>query len=160
MFSALRTGMRVQAQTQLQSRAGDWSGVRLIVQLCEGILPLYAAFLVAGYFHPEQFAIDIVELGFVKWTFWAVAGALGGILLLSAALLVFFMVYAPFYLVARAWYTLTGGRWVDRAEIRFYLLACAFLFLLILLVLWDPHWAGVTFVILAGCTLHLWRWFA
>ena len=152
--------MRSHVETQSDSRLGEWSTIRWFVQLCEGILPLYAALLVTGYFHPEQLPIDLSESGVVRWAMWVIAGALGGILLLSAALLLFFMVYAPFYLVSKAWYALTGGRWVDRAEIRFYLLACAFLVLLVLLASWDPNWAAMTFVILAGFTLHLWRWFA
>ena len=153
--------MRTQVQAQAGERLGEQSGVRLAVQFCEGILPLYAALPVCGYFHPEQLtALDLVESGLFKWAMWAVGGALGGILVLSASLLLFIMVYAPFYLVTRTWYSLTGGRWVDRAEVRFYLLACSFLLLLVLLALWDPHWAAVTFVLLAGFTLHLWRWFA
>jgi hypothetical protein len=148
--------MRVQAAAGMN----EWSGIRWAVQFCEALLPLYAALLVARYFNPDQFTIDFVESEMFQWALWIITGALGGILLFSAALLVFFMIYAPFYLVSRIWYTLTGGRWVDRAEIRFYLLACSFLVLLALLALWDPHWAGVTFVILAGFTLHLWRWFA
>lgn len=71
----------------------------------ELILPLYSLALVIVYYRPQAVppAIkDTLTTGILKWVFWAIAAALGGLLSFSALLLAFCLDYAPFYLLNNA----------------------------------------------------------
>src|SRR5207302_544636 len=56
----------------------------------------------------------------MAWIAWGVIGALSGIVLFSAALVVIFLLYAPVYLAGMMPVLVGKGGWTDRREIRFY----------------------------------------
>ncbi|MBI4590169.1 MAG: hypothetical protein HY725_15150 [Candidatus Rokubacteria bacterium] len=126
----------------------------------EVILPLYTLTLLILYYHPQSLPPAIEEVlvdGMFRWVVWGIAGALGGILALSALFLAFCLVYSPIYLVENAMRILDPQAWVDEREVRFYAGCFVILCGLLALVFLNPHAALVIFTLLAGSAQFLWR---
>lgn len=126
----------------------------------EVLLPLYTVGLMFVWFRPEYLPAVLAHGGEtpVVWVAWGVVGAMGGILILWALIVGFFLVYSPLYLVARLPMLVGQGAWVDRRELQFYV--CCFLLLACLLALmfWNPTYGMSAFVLAAGCGPVFWRW--
>ena len=126
----------------------------------EVILPLYALGMIIVYYDPQALPPAIAETlldGMFRWMLWGVAGALGGILALSALFLAFYLLYSPFYLIENARRILDPHVWVDHREVRFYLGCFVMLACLIALALLSPDAALISFILLSGCAQFLWR---
>jgi len=126
----------------------------------ELILPLYALAMIIVYYHPRALPSAIEEKlvdGMFRWALWGIAGALGGILLLSALFLAFYLLYSPFYLIKNARRILDPHSWVDLREVRFYVGCFMILLALLTLAVLNPDAAFVTFVLLSGSAQFLWR---
>ena len=126
----------------------------------EMILPLYTLALVILYYRPQALPLAIEEKlldGMFRWVLWGIAGALGGVLALSALFLAFYLLYSPFYLVENAKRILNPHVWMDQREVRFYLGCFVLLVSLVALALVNPDAALVSFVLLAGSAQFLWR---
>jgi len=98
----------------------------------------------------------------VAWIAWGVVGGLAGIVLFSAALVVFFLVYSPVYLAGMMPALVGKGGWTDRREIRFYALCFLLLCLMIVLIAvslttGDWRWVGSVFLVLTGFAPVVWR---
>ena len=119
----------------------------------ELILPVYAVGVILLYHHPQLLVpiLDSVPMNeLLWWTLWVIIGALGGILALSALLLAFCLIYSPVYLVGNARRILDSGVWVDHGEVRFYF-GCFIIFCgLVILAVFHPQAALVSFTVLAG----------
>lgn len=126
----------------------------------EVVLPPYAVLLVLLHYRPESFVLPItddrIEL-VVMWALKIFGWALGGMLALSGFFLAFYLLYSPFYLGLNLTRILDRTAWTDPREVRFYLACFGLLCVLAVLALWNPEWALVTFVILAGSAQLLWR---
>ena len=127
----------------------------------EVLLPAYTLAFLVVMLRPESMPGFLGQPGndsLLPWVGWAVVGAMTGILILWALIILFFLVYSPFYLLRRIPMLFGGGAWVDRRELRFYL--CCFLLLALLasLVLWDPRKALVAFTMVSGCGPVFWRY--
>ena len=122
-------------------------------------LPAYSICVVFVYFRPgilpggDQ---NIIETAFV-WLLWVLAGALTGILAISALFLTFYLVYSPIYLAGQFALLFDRRKWVDRRELRFYLACFTLLCILGGLAVANPMAAIVTFTILAGSAQVIWR---
>lgn len=126
----------------------------------ELILPAYALGVVVFYYRPQalpQALGSALADGMFRWVAWGVAGALGGILALSAVFLAFYLLYSPVYLIENARRIFDAHVWVDRREVRFYVGCFLLLVLLLGLALLRPEAALVTFTLLAGFAQFLWR---
>ena len=98
----------------------------------------------------------------MAWIAWGVVGGLAGIVLFSAALVVFFLVYSPVYLAGMMPALVGKGGWTDRREIRFYALCFFLLCLMIVLIAvslttGDWRWVGSVFLVLTGFAPVVWR---
>lgn len=135
-------------------------GPRPIGWTClELVLPLGAAAALV-VFHKPQYIPGIFVEGpttALGWVAWGILGGLGGMMSLSALLLVFFLLYSPVYLVGKAPMLLGADAWTDHREVRFYAWCFVILCALVGLLLWDWGWFVSVFVLLAGFAPWLWR---
>ena len=128
----------------------------------ELILPVYAVGVILLYYQPQLLVpiLDSVPMNDILWwALWAIIGALGGILALSALFLAFCLLYSPVYLVGNARRILYPGVWVDYDEVRFYFGCFIVLCGLIALAVFHPKAALVSFTVLAGFAHILFRSF-
>ena len=125
----------------------------------EIILPLFATALLVVFHKPDYIPRIFIESATspVSWAAWAILGALGGITAFSGLLVVFFLIYSPVYLAAKAPMILGKGVWTDRREVRFYGLCLVMLCVLLALVVWDWRWFVSVFLILTGFAPMFWR---
>ena len=130
----------------------------------EWVLPGCAGALLLIMFRPDMVPRLFSEPAAspVAWIAWGIIGALAGIVLFSAALVVFFLVYSPVYLAGMMPALMGKGGWTDRREIRFYVLCFLLLCLMIVLIAvslmtGDWRWAGSAFLVLTGFAPVVWR---
>jgi hypothetical protein len=130
----------------------------------EWVLPVCAAGLLLIMFRPDVVPRLLSEPAAspAAWIAWALVGALSGIVLFSAALVVFFLVYSPIYLAGKMPQLVGKGGWTDRREIRFYslcfLLLCLMIALMaVSLMTGDWRWVGSAFLVLTGFAPVVWR---
>lgn len=126
----------------------------------EVALPLVSIGLLTLHFRPDYVPPALTAdpghsllLWVVRGMLWAMLGIWG----FSALVVVFFLLYAPVYLLNRTAMLIGEGGWVDRREVRFYIACFLLLGLLIFLAWWAPNYALVLFVLMAGCGPVLWR---
>ena len=133
-------------------RSARWAWLELV-------LPLFATAVLLVFHKPQYMPSVFVESATtpVAWGAWALLGALGGILSFSGLLVVFFLLYSPVYLVAKAPMLVGKGAWTDRREVRFYVLCLVILCVLLALLLWDWRWFVSAFLVLTGFAPSLWR---
>src|SRR5262245_26203676 len=101
----------------------------LIRRWFEALLPIYAVAVVMVWFHPEytpHILTVSVSQSPMAGIAWAVVGALGGLLGLWSLIVCFFLLYSPIYLIGKAHFLVGRGGWVDRREVRFYLICFGF----------------------------------
>jgi hypothetical protein len=124
----------------------------------ELVLPLFATAVLVVFHRPEYMPSIFVESATspVAWVAWALLGALGGVLSFSGLIAVFFLVYSPVYLAARASMLLGTGAWIDRREVRFYGFCFVILCVLLALLLWDWRWFVSAFLLLTGFAPLFW----
>ena len=126
----------------------------------ELILPLYALGMSVVYYRPQALPPAIEEKlldGMFRWVLWGIVGALGGILVLSALFLAFYLLYSPLYLIENAKRILDPHAWVDHREVRFYVGCFVTLLCLLWLAFVNPDAALVSFTLLSGSAQFLWR---
>ena len=126
----------------------------------ELILPLYALGMSIVYYRPQALPPAIEERlvdGMFRWVLWGIVGALGGILVLSALFLAFYLLYSPLYLIENARRILDPQAWVDHREVRFYVGCFITLVCLLWLAFVNPDAALVSFTLLSGSAQFLWR---
>lgn len=126
----------------------------------ELILPLYALAMSIVYYRPQALPPAIEEKlvdGMFRWALWGIVGALGGILVLSALFLAFYLLYSPLYLIENARRILDPHAWVDHREVRFYVGCFVTLLCLLWLAFANPDAALVSFTLLSGSAQFLWR---
>lgn len=126
----------------------------------ELVLPLYALALVTIYYGLDGLRLAMPDErveSLALWAAWIVGGALGGILALSGLLLVFYLLYSPFYLGKNLSRIVNPAVWTDPKEFRFYL--CCFVLLLVLagLAILSLEVFLVAFIVLAGSAQLIWR---
>lgn len=133
-------------------RSARWAWLELV-------LPLFATAVLLVFHKPQYMPSVLVESATtpVAWGAWALLGALGGVLSFSGLLVVFFLLYSPVYLVAKAPMLVGKGAWTDRREVRFYGLCLVILCVLLALLLWDWRWFVSAFLVLTGFAPSLWR---
>ncbi len=133
---------------------------RWLLPWLEITLPLYSLMGLLVYYQPDRFDVDLGDGWLEDVALWAlriVGGAFGGILVLFALLLVFFLLYSPVYLARNLGRAMARDAWIDRDDFYFYLRCLGLLGLLVLVTLWNPEAALVSFVLLAGFAPLLWR---
>ena len=130
----------------------------------EFFLPVYAMALIYIYLHPEMLPHQTDEgtfERFVLWGAWALIGTLAGILAVSAAVVAFYLLYSPLYLVRHVgglfWARETGTVWTDRQEVQFYVVCFLLLCGLAGVALYDYTAGAVAFVLLSGVAPLAWR---
>jgi hypothetical protein len=130
----------------------------------EWVLPVCAAGLLLVMFRPDMVPPLLSEPAAspLAWIAWGVIGALSGIVLFSAALVVFFLLYSPVYLAGKVPALVGKGGWTDRREIRFYGLCFLLLCLMIVLsavslMTGDWRWVGSVFLVVTGFSPVVWR---
>lgn len=126
----------------------------------EVVLPLYSLAVLTFYFRPEYLPGLVGERmmsSIMPWAIWGVIGALSGVLALSGLFVAFFLIYSPVYLVGKSLMVVGRGGWVDRRELRFYTGCFTLLCFLGGLAVYDPVFAVVAFVVMAGCAHLIWR---
>ena len=125
----------------------------------EVLLPAYTLGVVFVWSHQEYMPAILgrnMNESPLPWIAWAAVGAMTGILVLWALIVVFFLFYSPFYLLGKTSRLLGGGAWVDRRELRFYLYCFALLCALAAVFYWDA-WIGLmTFTVVSGCGPVFW----
>jgi hypothetical protein len=126
----------------------------------EVVLPLYSLAVLLFYFHPEYLPWLLDERmmdSVMPWAIWGVVGALSGVLALSGLFVAFFLLYSPVYLVGKTLVLVGKGGWVDGRELRFYAGCFTLLCFLAGLAVYNPVFALVAFVVIAGCAHIIWR---
>ncbi|HET8578891.1 MAG TPA: hypothetical protein VFO18_17475 [Methylomirabilota bacterium] len=126
----------------------------------EVLLPLVSLGLLLYIFHPEYLPHVLIEDpggSPLRIVVLAIVFGVLGVLGLSAVTVTFFLLYAPIYLLNRFTMLIGEGGWVDRREVRFYLLCLLLLLVLAFLIWWTPIYALVLFVLMAGCGPIMWR---
>ena len=127
----------------------------------EVLLPLYTLGVVFVWFHqeymPAVLARNMSESP-LPWIAWALVGAMTGILILWALIIMSFLLYSPFYLLGRIPMLFGRGVWVDRREVQFYLVCFLLLSVLAGLLVWDPPRAFIAFAAVSGCGPVFWRY--
>jgi hypothetical protein len=134
------------------NRSAKWAWLEIVMPLC-------AVGLLVVFFKPEYMPPLFLESATspASWAAWAVLGAAGGVLTFSGLLVVFFLLYSPFYLAGKLPILVGKGGWTDQREIRFYGLCLVILFALLGLLLWDWRWFVAAFLLLTGFAPALWR---
>src|SRR5262249_39320880 len=133
----------------------------LVRRWLEILLPAYTLAFLAVMLYPEQMPRLLgirPNESLVPWVVWALVGAMTGILLLWRLIILFFLLYSPFYLLGRIPMLVGRGAWVDRREVHFYLACFVLLMVLGGLLVWDPRKAFVAFTAVAGCGPVFWRY--
>jgi hypothetical protein len=132
----------------------------LVRRWLEIVLPLVSLGILTVHFHPEYLPPALLEdpggsilLLLGRALLWAVLG----IWALSALIVVFFLLYSPIYLLNRSAMLIGEGGWVDRREVRFYLLCFVLLCIVILLAWWRLDYFVVVGVLIAGFGPVMWR---
>jgi len=125
----------------------------MIRRWLEIVLPVYAIAFLVVLLQPAYAPAFLSERPsdtLLPWLGWAVVGAMTGILMLWAVILMFFLVYSPIYLIQQVPTWFAGNAWVDKRELGFY--TCCFLLLamLVCLLVWDPEKALVAFLMVSG----------
>jgi len=125
----------------------------MIRRWLEIVLPVYAIAFLVVLLQPTYAPAFLSERPsdtLLPWLGWAVVGAMTGILMLWAVILMFFLVYSPIYLIQQVPTWFAGNAWVDKRELGFY--TCCFLLLamLVCLLVWDPEKALVAFLMVSG----------
>jgi hypothetical protein len=126
----------------------------------EVLLPLYTAGFLLVWFRPEYtpaLLTQSMSASVVPWMAWAVVGAMTGILALWALIVAFFLLYSPIYLLSRSPMLVGKGGWVDRGELRFYVLCFLMLCLVGFLFSWGLPLGLTVFALVAGCGPVFWR---
>src|SRR5438552_12419086 len=90
----------------------------------EWVLPVCAGALLLIMFRPDMVPRLLSEPAAspVAWIAWGVVGGLAGIVLFSAVLVVFFLVYSPVFLAGLVLALVGTGGCTDRRAVRFYAL--------------------------------------
>jgi hypothetical protein len=125
----------------------------MIRRWLEIVLPVYAIAFLVVLLQPTYAPAFLSERPsdtLLPWLGWAVVGAMTGILMLWAVILMFFLVYSPIYLIQQVPTWFAGNAWVDKRELGFY--TCCFLLLamLVCLLVWDPEKALIAFLMVSG----------
>jgi hypothetical protein len=140
-----------------------WMGMipeSLVRRWLEILLPLVSLGVLTVQFHPEYLPPALLEdpggsilLLLARALLWAVLG----IWALSALIVAFFLLYSPVYLLNRSAMLIGEGGWVDRREVRFYILCFALLCVLGALAYWQPPYALGLYILMAGFGPVMWR---
>ncbi len=132
----------------------------LVRRWLEILLPLVSLGILTVHFHPEYLPSALLEdpgssipLLLGRALLWAVLGVWA----LSALIVAFFLLYSPVYLLNRSAMLIGEGGWVDRREVRFYLLCFLLLCALSFLVWWRFDYFVVVAVLMAGFGPVMWR---
>lgn len=132
----------------------------LVRRWLEILLPLVSLGILTVHFHPEYLPSALLEdpgssipLLLGRALLWAVLGVWA----LSALIVAFFLLYSPVYLLNRSAMLIGEGGWVDRREVRFYLLCFMLLCVLGLLAYWQPPYALGLYILMAGFGPVMWR---
>jgi hypothetical protein len=138
---------------------GHWGSRSARRAWLELVLPLFATAALVVFHKPQYMPTIFLESATtpVAWGAWALLGALGGLLCFSGLLMVFFLVYSPVYLAAKAPMLMGKGAWTDRREVRFYGLCFIILCVLLALLVWDWRWFVSAFLLLSGFAPSFWR---
>ena len=126
----------------------------------EVLLPIYTAGFLLVWFQPEytpEILTQSMEVSPLPWIAWAVVGAMTGILALWALIVGFFLLYSPIYLLGRSATLVGQGGWVDKGELRFYLMCFIMLCLVVVLFYWTLPVGLAVFALVAGCGPIFWR---
>lgn len=126
----------------------------------EVLLPLISLGMLVMRFRREYIPVTFVQepgQDLFLWVVRAMVFAMLGVWGFSALVVAFFLLYSPIYLINKSPHLVGKGGWLDRREVRFYLL-CALL-LAVLIVLLNSWFDGflVLFVVLAGLGPLVWR---
>jgi hypothetical protein len=142
----------VNPSTSWSPRSVKWAWLEIV-------MPLFAVGLLVVFFKPEYMPRPFLESATspAAWAAWVFLGAAGGVLTFSGLLIIFFLLYSPFYLAGKLPVLVGKGGWADRREIRFYGLCLVILFVLLGLLLWDWQWFVAAFLLLTGFAPTLWR---
>ena len=127
----------------------------------EVVLPAYTLAFLGVWLWPEYMPRVLgqgLNDSVVPWISWALVGAMTGILLLWALIILFFLLYSPFYLLGKIPMLFGRGAWVDRRELQFYVCCFLLLGLLVCLLVWDPRKALIAFTLVSGCGPVFWRY--
>ena len=127
----------------------------------EVVLPAYTLAFLGVWLWPEYMPRVLgqgLNDSVLPWISWALVGAMTGILLLWALIILFFLLYSPFYLLGKIPMLFGRGAWVDRRELQFYVCCFLLLGLLVCLLVWDPRKALIAFTLVSGCGPVFWRY--
>jgi len=126
----------------------------------EVVLPLVSLGMLVRIYRPQSIpAIFVQDPGqdLFLWVVRAMVYAMLGVLGFSALVVAFFLLFSPVYLINKTPHVIGKGCWLDRREVRFYLLCAVLLVVLIVLLYVEFDWAVVLFVLLAGFGPMVWR---
>lgn len=126
----------------------------------ELILPLFSLGIILLHYRPQVLAPvmnDPLTHGILGLALGMTIAALGGLLVFSALLLAFSLLYSVVYLVKNAMRILDAQAWVDHREVRFYLVCFVIFCGLLTLAFLHPEAGLVSFTLLAGFAQLLWR---
>jgi len=126
----------------------------------EVLLPIYTVGFLVVWFRPEytpELLTQSMSVSVLPWVVWALVGAMTGILALWALIVAFFLLYSPIYLLGKSPILLGKGGWVDRRELRFYLMCFVMLCLVAFLFYWGLPVGLTVFALVAGCGPVFWR---
>jgi hypothetical protein len=133
----------------------------LVRRWLELLLPAYTLAVLAVMLRPEYMPAILGQRpseAVLPWVVWAIVGAMTGILILWALIVMFFLLYSPFYLLGKVPMLFGRGAWVDRRELHFYLSCFLLLILMAGLLVWDPRKAFIAFTVVSGCGPVFWRY--
>jgi hypothetical protein len=126
----------------------------------EVVLPLISLGMLVWQYRPQSIpAIFVQDPGqdLFLWVVRAMVFAMLGVWGFSALVVAFFLLFSPVYVINKSPHLVGKGGWLDRREVRFYLLCALLLVLLIVLLYVAFDWAVVLFVLLAGFGPVVWR---
>jgi hypothetical protein len=126
----------------------------------EVLLPLFTGALLVVWFRPDETPAVLTRSmseSPVPWLAWGLVGAMLGVLALWALIVGFFLLYSPVYLLGKSAMLVGKGGWVDRRELRFYLLCFLLLCAVAAVLSFDAPAGLVLFAMLAGCGPVFWR---